>query len=97
MASDALLSALQSVLKKLPKELQNGDVTKAGKKLESTLKNASTSYASDIDNLKKAIAKDKKAVAKNKDAIKELDALAKAADDDEKVRLTPIDKSTKPV
>lgn len=97
MASDPLLSALQAALKKLPKELAKGEVASAGPKVEKTLKNAGESYMSDLENLLKAISKDKKAVGKNKDALKELEALEKAANADQKERLTPIDKSTKPV
>lgn len=97
MASDPLLSALQAALKKLPKELQKGEVASAGPKMEKTIKAMAPSYESDIDGLLKAIAKDKKTVAKNKDAVKELEALEKVASSDQKERFKLIDKSTNPV
>lgn len=97
MASDPLLSALQTALKKLPKELQKGEVAKAGPKMEKSIKAVADSYESDIDNLLKAIDKDKKAAGKNKDAIKELEALEKVASSDQKDRLKLVDKSTNPV
>jgi uncharacterized protein (DUF2267 family) len=97
MASDPLLSAIQAVMKKLPKELQKGEIASAAPKMEKTIKDMADTYEKDIDNLLKAIAKDKKTAGKNKDALKEIEALEKVANNDQKDRMKLVDKSGSPV